>query len=87
MYLIVVRRILLDRQQKVLDGLVDLLWPLRQDAVRHFDKAEDLREQIIDARFWAGLHNRFSTEAGVTLGRRVADYDLRHAFKKMERED
>jgi hypothetical protein len=57
------------------------------DAVRHFDKAADLRKQIIDARFWAGLHYRFSSEADVTLGRRVADYDLRHAFKKMERED
>jgi hypothetical protein len=57
------------------------------DAVRHFHKAADLRKQIIDARFWAGLHYRFSSEAGVTLGRRVADYDLRHAFKKMERED
>jgi hypothetical protein len=55
--------------------------------VRHFAKAEDLRKQIIDARFWAGLHYRFSSEAGVTLGRRVADYDLHHAFKKMERED
>ena len=55
------------------------------DAVRHFTKAEDLRRQIIDARFWAGLHYRTSTEAGVVLGRRVADYDLRHAFRETDR--
>jgi hypothetical protein len=57
------------------------------DAVRHFAKAADLRKQIVDARFWAGLHYRFSSEAGVTLGRRVAEYDLRHAFKEQRKDD
>ena len=52
------------------------------DAVQHFDRAADLRRQIIDARFWAGLHYRFSSEAGVTLGRKVADFDLHHAFRE-----
>jgi hypothetical protein len=52
------------------------------DAVRHFDRANDLRHEIIDARLWAGLHYRFSSVAGVVLGRKVAKYDLRHAFKK-----
>jgi hypothetical protein len=55
------------------------------DAVRHFTRSDDLRRQIIDARFWAGLHYRTSTEAGVVLGRRVADYDLRHAFRETDR--
>ncbi|WP_369045519.1 vanadium-dependent haloperoxidase [Sinomonas sp. P10A9] len=50
------------------------------DAVRTFASPTDLREQIVDARLWAGLHYRFSTEAGVDLGRSVAKYDLRHAF-------
>jgi hypothetical protein len=55
------------------------------DAVQHFEKAADLRRQIIDARFWSGLHYRFSSEAGVTLGRQVADYDLKRAFQEIER--
>jgi VCPO second helical-bundle domain len=55
------------------------------DAVQHFEKAADLRGQIIDARFWAGLHYHFSGEAGVTLGRQVADYDLKRAFQEIER--
>jgi hypothetical protein len=50
------------------------------DAVRHFRTPSDLRNEIVDARIWAGIHYRFSTVAGVALGRKVAKYDLRHAF-------
>ena len=53
--------------------------------MQHFEKAADLRRQIVDARFWSGLHYRFSSEAGVTLGRQVADYDLKRAFQESER--
>jgi hypothetical protein len=51
------------------------------DAVRHFKMPNDLRSEIVDARLWAGLHYRFSSVAGVLLGRKVAKYDLRHAFQ------
>ena len=51
------------------------------NAVRHFDTPSDLRHEIINARLWAGLHYRFSSVAGVTLGRQVANYDLNHAFQ------
>jgi hypothetical protein len=51
------------------------------NALRHFDKPNDLRHEIIDARLWAGLHYHFSSVAGVVLGRNVAKYDLRHAFR------
>ena len=51
------------------------------DAVRHFDKANQLRAEIINARLWGGVHYRTSTEIGVDLGRSVAKYDLKHAFE------
>ena len=51
------------------------------NAVRHFKMPSDLRNKIIDARLWAGLHFRFSSVAGAELGRKVAMYDLRHAFQ------
>jgi hypothetical protein len=51
------------------------------NAIRHFDMPNDLRQEIIDARLWAGLHYHFSSVAGVVLGRNVAKYDLRHAFQ------
>jgi hypothetical protein len=54
------------------------------NAVRHFDMPNDLRSEIIDARLWAGLHYRFSSVAGVVLGRKVAKYDLRHALQPTE---
>jgi hypothetical protein len=50
------------------------------DTVRHFDSAEQLRSEIVEARLWAGLHYRASSEAGVDLGRKVAHYALNHAF-------
>ena len=58
--------------------------PGNLDAVRHFDMANDLRQEIIDARLWAGLHYRSSTVAGVVLGRQVANFDLRHAFRPLQ---
>jgi hypothetical protein len=54
------------------------------NAVRHFDMPNDLRREIIDARLWAGLHYRFSSVAGVVLGRKIARFDLRHAFRPID---
>jgi hypothetical protein len=48
---------------------------------RHFSSGHELRREIVDARLWGGLHYRFSTRAGVRLGRDVARYDLAHAFR------
>jgi hypothetical protein len=39
---------------------------------RHFERASDLRAEIIEARLWGGLHYRDSSVKGVTLGRKVA---------------
>jgi hypothetical protein len=49
---------------------------------RRFEKVNDLDREIIDARVWIGFHFRGSTVAGVALGRKVAKYDLRHAFQR-----
>jgi hypothetical protein len=57
--------------------------PGNLDAVRHFDEASQLREEIVNARLWAGLHYRGSSEAGVDLGRQVAHYDVQHAFNEV----
>jgi hypothetical protein len=54
--------------------------PNNLDRVRHFDKANELRTDIINARLWGGVHYRNSTETGVDLGKNVAKYVLKHAF-------
>lgn len=53
------------------------------DATQIFRTAAELRNQIVDARVWAGLHYRFSVVSGVVLGRNVAKYDLRLAFRPL----
>ena len=58
--------------------------PGNLDAVRHFDMPNDLRQEIIDARVWSGIHYRFSDVAGVVLGRQVAKFDLRHVFQPVD---
>ena len=59
--------------------------PGNVDAVRTYATADDLRKQIVDARLWAGVHYRFSGEAGVALGKTVAQYDLSHAFGPLKK--
>jgi VCPO second helical-bundle domain len=54
--------------------------PGNLNAVQFFATPADMRTEIINARLWAGLHYRFSSVAGVNLGREVAQYDLAHAF-------
>jgi hypothetical protein len=55
--------------------------PGNLNAVRHFDMPNDLRNEVVYARLWAGLHYHFSGVAGIVLGRNVAKYDLRNAFQ------
>jgi hypothetical protein len=52
---------------------------------RHFERARDLRREIVEARLWGGLHYRFSSMAGLALGQEVARYDLDHAFGPVRR--
>ena len=49
---------------------------------RHFDTGSELLTDVANARVWAGLHYRFATTAGVTLGTSVAEWDLKHNFRK-----
>jgi VCPO second helical-bundle domain len=51
------------------------------NAVHHFDTAAQLREEVIGARLWGGIHYRRSSEVGVQLGQKVAHFGLNHAFK------
>ena len=59
---------------------VDVQGTTSLGVTRHFETAEQLRADVENARVWAGIHYRFSVEAGTALGRAVADYDLDHAF-------
>jgi hypothetical protein len=68
--------------QKALDtGQLNLtLHSTAAAGTRHFDKAGDLNQTVIDARIWLGIHFRFADTAGVKMGQHVANWVLDHAF-------
>jgi PAP2 superfamily len=47
---------------------------------RHFTNVNDLTQEIINARVWAGIHYRESVVTGVNLGRKVAHWTLQRYF-------
>lgn len=48
--------------------------------LHHFTDANDLIQEIINARIWGGLHYRESGIVGVNLGRKVAHWTLKRYF-------
>ena len=46
----------------------------------HFDTAQQLKDEVVNARVWAGLHWRNSVIAGETVGDSVAGWALSHYF-------
>ena len=46
----------------------------------HFDTAHKLKDEVVNARVWAGLHWRSSVVAGEELGDSVAGWSLSHYF-------
>ena len=48
---------------------------------QHFDTAQQLQDQLLDARVWAGLHWRNSEVAGENLGNTLADWILQRYFQ------
>lgn len=51
------------------------------DEVRHYAHLRDITEDTIDARIFQGLHFRAADVQGVELGRDVARWIARHAFR------
>lgn len=49
-------------------------------ATRHYASANELKQEIIDARVWGGIHYRGSDETGVNVGRKVAHWTLKRYF-------
>jgi hypothetical protein len=47
---------------------------------RHFNTVNDLHREMINARVWAGYHFRGSVEVGLSVGQKVARWELRRYF-------
>jgi hypothetical protein len=55
-------------------------------AVRHYDSGRALRNDVVDARVWLGIHFRFADTAGVDMGRQVAAWALDRYFRPTQGE-
>ena len=55
--------------------------------MRHYATVQDLQDQIVDARVWAGLHFRYSGKQGVKLGTAVADWTMKRNFQPVGSSD
>lgn len=51
------------------------------NVTRTFTSFSALCDDIVEARVWSGVHFRFADEEAAKLGRRVAHWDNRHAFR------
>jgi hypothetical protein len=49
-------------------------------AVRTYDSGAALRNDVVNARIWLGIHFRFADTRGIRVGRRVAAWALGHYF-------
>ncbi len=49
---------------------------------RQYARFSAVAEEVQDARVWAGIHFRFSTDDGVGIGRQVARLVARHHFRR-----
>ncbi len=51
------------------------------NVTRPFTSFSEVCADIVDARVWSGIHFRFADEEAAKLGRRVAHWNNRHAFR------
>jgi hypothetical protein len=52
---------------------------------RQYSRFSEVGDEVQDARVWAGIHFRFSTEDGARIGREVARLVVRHHFRRAKR--
>ena len=48
---------------------------------RQFTSFSQMRDDIVEARIWSGIHFRFADTEGAKIGRKVARWGNRHAFR------
>lgn len=52
---------------------------------RHYDSGRMLRQDVVDARVWLGIHFRFADTAARDMGRRLTAWTLDHYFQPVHK--
>jgi hypothetical protein len=51
---------------------------------RHYDCADTLLQDVVDARVWEGIHFRTADTAAKQIGRHLAAWTLDHYFQPID---
>jgi hypothetical protein len=51
---------------------------------RHYDSFADALAEVVDARVWGGIHFRTADEQGATIGKKVAKWEKKHFFRRVD---
>jgi hypothetical protein len=54
--------------------------PSAKGATRRWNRIEDMVQEVAEARIYEGIHYRFSTDAGVAMGRKVGALAVQRHF-------
>jgi hypothetical protein len=57
-------------------GEITLTSPTAPGVVRRWTRLEDYRDEVSNARIWAGFHYRFSTEVGKDMGTKIGELTI-----------
>jgi hypothetical protein len=62
-------------------GELSLASPTSPGVTRRWRKLDDYRDEVSNARIWAGFHYRFSTEVGQEMGRKIGELTVATKLK------
>jgi hypothetical protein len=63
---------------------VTLTSPTNPGFARKFTRLQDYRDEVSNARIWAGFHYRFSAEIGKDMGRKIGELTVASQLRGVE---
>jgi len=57
-------------------GEIAVTSPTAPGVVRRWTRLDDYRDEVSNARVWAGFHYRFSTEVGKDMGKKIGELTI-----------
>ena len=61
-----------------------LTTPTAPGVTHRWTRLQDYIEEPSNARIWSGIHYRFSTEVGTTMGRQIAEYTVQNYLQPLK---
>jgi hypothetical protein len=58
--------------------------PTAKGATRRWTSVEDFVREVSDSRIYAGIHYRYSTDAGIALGKNIGELTVRRVLQPGE---